>query len=351
MSRTDAATAPSDRTRTSTRARTRAHLFPPLEPHTRLRPRSAGGIELNVEIHGPDAAPTVVLIHGWTCSIPFWAPVISLLREDLRVVAYDLRGHGASELPSPGQFSVQALVDDLGTVLDASLPTGQQAVLAGHSMGGMTVMAAALCPPILDRARGALLASTGFTELAAAARIFPFAARSPKWGARATRGLMNSRLPLGPVTPLGRSMLKYGTLGPRADKQLARYNAQIIHACDARSRAAWGRVLDSLELGDAISHLAVPTMVLAGTADRLTPPAQALRIAELLPMCEGFTQLAGIGHMTPLEAPDVVADQIRRLVAVPASAARADAPTPADTRDAPRTPPVPDSRSAAEAAS
>src|SRR6185437_12856427 len=104
MSRTDAS-ASSAPSRTRTRSRARAALFSPPEPHTRLRPRSVGGVHLNVEVHGPDDAPTVVLIHGWTCSVPFWAPVISTLREDLRVVAYDLRGHGASDLPGRGQYS------------------------------------------------------------------------------------------------------------------------------------------------------------------------------------------------------------------------------------------------------
>lgn len=306
---------------TGARPRLRSPLFSPPEPHTRLRPRSVGGVHLNVEVHGPDDAPTVVLIHGWTCSIPFWAPVISALRDELRVVAYDLRGHGSSDVPGREQYSVQALVDDLATVLDASLPAGQKAVLAGHSMGGMTVMAAALCPPVLERTRAALLASTGFTGLAAAARILPFAARSPNWGTRVTRTLMSSRLPLGPVTALGRGMLKYGTLGPNASRELAGYNASIIHACAARSRAAWGRVLNGVELADALGALDVPTAVLAGAADRLTPPRQARRIAELLPRCEGLTELPGIGHMTPLEAPDVVVGLIRGLARDHAGAA------------------------------
>jgi pimeloyl-ACP methyl ester carboxylesterase len=297
-------------------ARSRQALFSRPEPHTRLRPSSVGGVRLNVEVHGPHDAPTVVLIHGWTCSIPFWAPVISALCEQLRVVAYDLRGHGGSDVPGPGHYSVQALVDDLGTVLDATLPTGRKAVLVGHSMGGMTVMAAAGShPPILARTSATLLASTGFTELAAAARLIPFAARSPRWGRMATRRLMSSRLPLGPVTPLGRTMLRYGTLGPQATRQLVSYNASIIHACQARPRALWGRVLDGIELSDAIAALDVPTAVLVGTVDRLTPPAQSSRIGELLPRCVGVTQLPGVGHMTPLEAPEVVADLIRRLAA------------------------------------
>ena len=289
--------------------------FPVLvpEPRTRLRPRSIGGVHLNVEIHGPETAPTVVLVHGWTCSIPFWAPVISALRDDMRVVVYDLRGHGASDIPGRGQYSVQALVDDLTSVLDATLPTGQKATLVGHSMGGMTIMAAALRPAILSRTSSVLLASTGFTELTATARILPFI-RSPKRRTRATRQVLGSKLPLGPVSPLTRSMLKYGTLGPQSSKQLAAYNASIIHACTRRSRVAWGHVLDNLELSDAVRHLDVPTAVLTGTVDRLTPPVHAHKIVESLPRCEGLTELPGMGHMTPLEAPDVVVTLIRKLV-------------------------------------
>jgi len=73
--------------------------FAPPIPEARLRVPSADGTQLNVEVHGPSGAPTVVLIHGWTCKIAFWAPVISALRSsapDLRIVAYDQRGHGAS---------------------------------------------------------------------------------------------------------------------------------------------------------------------------------------------------------------------------------------------------------------
>lgn len=291
------------------------------EPRIRLRPRSIGGVHLNVEIHGPDTAPTVVLVHGWTCSIPFWAPVISALSQDLRVVAYDLRGHGASDIPGRGQYSVQALVDDLTTVLDATLPPNQQATLVGHSMGGMTVMAAALQPAILSRTRNVLLASTGFAELTATARILPFI-RSTSRRTRATRQILSSKLPLGPVSPLTRSMLKYGTLGPQSSKQLAAYNASIIHACTRNSRVAWGKVLDNLELSDAVRHLDVPTAVLVGTRDRLTPPVHAHRIVESLPHCTSLTELPGIGHMTPLEAPDVVVSLIRGLATVPVEAAR-----------------------------
>ena len=120
--------------------------FAPPAPEARLRVPSADGTQLNVEVHGPNGAPTVVLIHGWTCNIAFWAPVIRALRteeSDLRVVAYDQRGHGGSEAPGKDRYSVPILVEDLTAVLEATLEPGEQAILVGHSMGGMTVMAEA----------------------------------------------------------------------------------------------------------------------------------------------------------------------------------------------------------------
>ena len=286
--------------------------FTPPVPHTHLRARSGDGVHLNIEIHGPDDAPTVVLVHGWTCSIAFWAPVIRAL-PDLRVVVYDQRGHGKSDIPSQGHYSVQALVDDLEAVLDATLPKQQTAVLVGHSMGGMAVMAAGLSGYVMSRTSAVVLASTGFSNLMAGARIVPFAARSPKLGLALHRRLLYSSLPLGRVTPMARAAVKYGTLSKSAPKELAHATATIVHACPRASRAAWGRVLATVEVEAGARALDVPTAVVVGREDRLTPPHHAQAIAQALPQCQGLTQLPNIGHMTPLEAPDVVANLIRSL--------------------------------------
>jgi pimeloyl-ACP methyl ester carboxylesterase len=285
-------------------------------PARQMMVASQDGVRLNVEIHGPDHAgvPTVVLIHGWTCSIPFWAPVIAALRGELRLIIYDQRGHGASDIPAAGQYSGEVLAHDLANVLDAVLDEGQRAVLAGHSMGGMTVMAAALRESVIRRASGVLLASTGFAGLSAEARVFPLRA-SPRLSAELHRRLLTIPAPMGSPTPVNRAFLRYMTLGPAASKQLGARNAAIICSCDRRVRAAWGRVLAGLDLTEAVASIDVPAHVLVGSADRLTPPVHARRLASRLPRCEGLTELSGIGHMTPLEAPHAVAGVIRKLAA------------------------------------
>lgn len=284
-------------------------------PETRLRVPSADGTQINVEVHGPSDAPTVVLIHGWTCKIAFWAPVIRALSHDLRVVAYDQRGHGESEAPGKGAYSVPILVQDLRAVLDATLPEGEQAVLVGHSMGGMTVMASADDASILARAAGVVLCSTAFANLPGSSTVAVGLKRWPRANRAAHRLMLGSALPIGPITPITRAILKHTALSPQSDRQLQNANARIITACRAKPRAAWGRVLRELDLTEQIGKLDVPTSVVFGTSDRLTPAiAHAQAIADTLPRFEGMTTLNGLGHMTPMEAPDVVAAVIRKRV-------------------------------------
>jgi pimeloyl-ACP methyl ester carboxylesterase len=290
---------------------------PPV-PETRLRVASADGTQINVEVHGPAGAPTVVLIHGWTCRISFWAPVIKALRSGtpaLRVVAYDQRGHGESEIPGSGAYSVPILVEDLRAVLDATLGDGEQAVLAGHSMGGMTIMAAAEDAAILGRAGGVVLCSTGFASLPGSSSVVPGLKRLPKANRAAHRFLLTSTLPIGPITPISRAAMKHTALGPKSSRQLQKANARIIAACKPKPRAGWGRVLSELDVTAHVGKLDVPTSVVVGTSDRLTPAAaHAQAIADALPRFEGMTTLTGLGHMTPMEAPDVVSSVIRQRV-------------------------------------
>src|SRR5688572_8801226 len=60
--------------------------------------RSVDGTELHVEEFGPADAPAVVFVHGWTMALRFWRYQIEELARDHRVVAYDLRGHGRSQV-------------------------------------------------------------------------------------------------------------------------------------------------------------------------------------------------------------------------------------------------------------
>lgn len=201
-STTGAATAPTTGAATGSDATVPA-------PTRELTAVSADGTRLHVEVHGPETAPAVVLAHGWTCSTAFWAGQIRDLAVDHRVIAYDQRGHGRTR-PSP-VCSTDALADDLVAVLDATLAPGEKAVIAGHSMGGMTVLAAAGRDAFQEHAAAVLLCSTGASQLVAESTVLPLPpGRLRTW---LTRHVLGSRAPLGPVTPIARRILKYATMG------------------------------------------------------------------------------------------------------------------------------------------
>ncbi|MER6068841.1 alpha/beta hydrolase [Streptomyces sp. NPDC001817] len=284
--------------------------YAPPTPARELTVVSADGARLHVEVHGPEHAPAVVLSHGWTCSTAFWAAQIRELATDHRVIAYDQRGHGRS--PASPACTTQALADDLEAVLAQTLAPGEKALIVGHSMGGMTVMAAATRPRFRDHAAAVLLCSTGSSRLVAEARVVPLGAgRVRTW---ITGRVLGSRAPLGPVTPVAKSILKYATMGAGSAPHMVEACARIVHACPRTVRHAWAAVLEALDLDHGVRELHTPTAIVHGASDRLTPPVHARALVAALPHCIGLTELAGVGHMTPIEAPDLVTGRIRELV-------------------------------------
>jgi pimeloyl-ACP methyl ester carboxylesterase len=126
----------------------------------------ADGVRLHVSVTGPKDAPvTVVLSHGWCQDRRTWRQQIVALDEmghkAPRVIAYDTRGHGRSSATHLRAATLAQLGHDMAEVIRHYAPTGP-VVLAGHSMGGMTIMEYAHHHPdeFTDRVKGLLLVST-----------------------------------------------------------------------------------------------------------------------------------------------------------------------------------------------
>jgi len=287
--------------------------YEPPHPRRTTRAVSADGAVLHVEEYGPADGPAVVLAHGWTCSTVFWAPVVRVLTADgHRVVVYDQRGHGRSAPADTSAYSTDSLADDLCAVLDAVLAPGERAVVGGHSMGAMTLMAAAGRARLAECAAAALLCNTGSSRLVHESRVLPLPAGRLRTFLH--RRMLGTGAPLGPVTPLSRRLVRYGTMGAASTPEQVEACARLVHACPRRVRAAWSHVLDALDVEANLARLTVPTAVLSGGADRLTPPVHGRRIAAALPHCTGLTELPGRGHMAPVEEPDAVAGVLAALV-------------------------------------
>jgi pimeloyl-ACP methyl ester carboxylesterase len=104
--------------------------------------------------------------------------------------------------------------------------------------------------------------------------------------------------------------IRYIAFGPAATPAQVAFFERMLIACPPDVRANVGIALSELELHDALPRLTVPTIVIAGEKDRLTPPGHARRIAEMLPALERLTVLEDTGHMAPLERPDAVNDAL-----------------------------------------
>lgn len=117
------------------------------------------GVTLAVREHTPAAPdrPTVVLVHGYPDRQQMWDLVVAALPgEQLHVVTYDVRGAGASGVPtSTAGYRTHLLVEDLAAVLDAVLPVEGRAHLVGHDWGSVqlwdAVAAASTHPRLRDR--------------------------------------------------------------------------------------------------------------------------------------------------------------------------------------------------------
>lgn len=178
-------------------------------------------------------------------------------------------------------------------------------------MGGMTIMAAAGRPALRQHAAAVLLCSTGASRLTAEATVVPL--RPGGLRSRLTAAVLGAKAPLGPVNAVSKKVLKYATMGPASAPGRVEACARIVHACPRGARYGWSQVLAGLDLEAGLRELRLPVAVLVGTADRLTPPVHARVMVEALPHCTGLVELAGMGHMTPVEAPEAVTAQIREL--------------------------------------
>lgn len=283
------------------------------EAARRRRFVTSDGTALRVVESGPADAPvTVVLAHGWVLDNTSWVDVAHRL-SPLRTIRYDHRGHGASGCGPAGCSTVAQLADDLVELITERVPTGK-VVLAGHSMGGATLMALGERHPELvrDRVAGVAFVATSAGGLPALPAWLP-----PRAGAALIKagqlldGTVRAREPFVRVPRVALRRLLFGTGARKEDLDLV---ARQLRMANPESMLAFRDSLTEHERCAALAAYAeVPAVVLAGGVDRLTPVAHARRIARALPRAE-FVIYPRAGHMLPNERADEVADRIAELV-------------------------------------
>ncbi|CAN5120684.1 alpha/beta hydrolase [soil metagenome] len=277
--------------------------------------RGADGGARHVRVHGPDAAPTLVLVHCWTGTQELWHRQVESLGEELRIVTYDHRGHGLSDDARDGDYSLGTLAADLQLVLEATIPSGERPVLAGHSMGAMTIAAWAEANrgAVRDSIRGAALMSTGLDQLTAESQLVrPLPGPFGTIQGRIADSILEIPASIQVIPlPVIRAAAGYAALGPHARDEDIELTARMALDTRARARAGCGHAMSRMSLIDKLDALDVPAIVVAGERDLMTPIAHAERIETALPRSLGIRVDPEAGHMTPLESPELVNDALR----------------------------------------
>lgn len=291
-------------------AKVAAFRFPDDAVHHDV-PTSDGGT-LHVVERGSGGRP-IVLLHGITLSALTWTYQFEDLAPRHRLLAVDHRGHGTSKAGS-GEWNLGRLALDLVELLEHL--DLRDAVVVGHSMGGMVALRFALDhgEVLRDRVRGLVLMSTSggpVVRLAAYQAITD--AITPS--ARAVLSL-GDRLAGGLFGDNDLSYLIF-RLGMGADPAPEHVELNRLMTAGT-SVSVWSELITGVAGFDVRSRLGdidVPALVMVGTRDLLTPPAHARQLVAGLPRAEPLAAFPGAGHMLMLERRAEVRERLERFAA------------------------------------
>jgi len=285
--------------------------------------RTHDGLTLHVRVDGPADAPlTVVALHGWTEDHEYWRYQVRDVRmrfgHDVRIITFDMRGHGLSDPTPYAAATIENLGRDLSDLIDTYVPTGRL-LLLGHSMGGMTIMELCDIRPELfqERVVGVLFTNTSAGDLhditlglprtgkrikAQIARVLYF---------RAKRLTRKQRL----RAPIIESMVARRFLF--GDTYRLRDHMLIVESLINCPPSTMRGFFDDMMAHDRHAHVEiladVPTRILAGEKDLLTPVAHSRRLAAAIPGSR-LIITPGCGHMMALERDEHVSEQLIEML-------------------------------------
>jgi len=251
-----------------------------------LRAEVNGNEVYYIDVGARDGLP-VVLIHGFPFSHEMWEPQIEVLQNQFRVIAYDLRGHGKSGV-GDGQYMLEFFVDDLFGLLDHLKIAN--AVICGLSMGGYIALRAEERNP--ERILALVLADTQ--------------AKADSNETKLKRASSIKSVKTAGVNAYAESFVKAAfTAESIANDTDAVENVRRI----IRSSTSVGLCGALLALAsrtdttEALTKIKIPTLILVGEQDTLTPPSVSGEMHDRIPNSEIHT-LQNAAHMSNLERPE-----------------------------------------------
>ncbi len=248
--------------------------------------------------YGDKKQTPLIFIHGFPYNSTMWSQQIKKLKESYYCVAYDVRGLGDTP-PGDGQFTMEMFVDDLFSVIDGL--DLEKPVIAGFSMGGYIALRAIEREP--DKFLALILSDTKSEADDDAGRL----KRANAINTIDKEGMDKFASDFVPMT-----------FGQNAPQQIQEtYNAILEQAKKESPIGVKGCLLAMAARTDTslvLGNIQVPTLLLVGEQDTLTPPTVMQQMHERISNSEMIT-IPGAGHMTPIENPEVVTQSIQDFLA------------------------------------
>jgi 3-oxoadipate enol-lactonase len=241
---------------------------------------------MNYTERGLPQGDPVIFIHGFPFNHTMWEPQMKALPNHIRAITYDIRGHGESDV-GDGQYSIEFFVDDLLGLLDHLVI--DRAVLCGLSMGGYIALRAYERFP--DRIKALILCDTK--------------SEADQNEAKLKRAATVKTVKTDGVAPFADDFatLIFAPETFRANPDTIEHIKKSIRANSpigiSGAALALGMRTDTSSVLPAIK---VPTLILVGEADKVTPPALSEAMQRQIPNSE-LHVIPGAAHMSNLENP------------------------------------------------
>ena len=252
---------------------------------------------LHVEIRG--TGPDLVLLHGWALHGGMWGPWLDELGRRARLHLIDLPGHGRSAWPAGA-----STLRDLARAVSPHVPNG--AAVLGWSLGGMVALELARSRPG-DLAALVLIATTPC-----------FLARDD-WPTGMNPDVLDG-FAAGLAGDYRRTLTNFLALQTWGDENASqalrslRANLDSHGEPDPQALTAGLGILRTADLRDALAAITVPTLVIAGEHDRITPVAAGRELASRLPSAR-FVEVPKAGHAPFLSHPETVRREVEKFLA------------------------------------
>jgi len=239
----------------------------------------------HVQVDGPSDRPAVIFANSLGTDLRIWGAVAAPMTDSLRVIRYDMRGHGLTPAPEP-PYSIGALAEDLERLMDALRI--ERATLCGVSVGGQVALQVAHDRP--GQVDGLILCDT-------AHRV-------------GTREMWAQRI----------AAVNEGGLASIADAVIARWFSARYRAAKPDDMAGYRYMLErctpagytgvcaalrDADLESIARGIRCRTLVLCGDEDQATPLELNRALADAIPGAR-FEAIRGAGHLPCIEQPEIV---------------------------------------------